>query len=333
MSLGPRGVLLCLDRIREVMFDPTSQKRRKNNNPWKDMIGVLSLAPAMQQGIGRKLFSVEIKIGKVWNESYILRQLFGTESEWDWSTKPRSEVNIVCIVLWIAWLSSICRLKAANVVVTFSNCAFKPWWADCMVCMVFQSRRISWSCSARVIRPSSWSRVGVIPLSSSCVLFCSSCVMRASKCLIEKKMCSMFILSAVGTKVACVIVPGVEVRFLILIDCSICTEVRGFCRCGRHGVEESRRCVSVLIEAETMRGETNQKTIAKTVGKGVLSLAPAIAVESTLSFLNNFRSGGLRFANLVQTTWCERKLVQHRGQCVVSAKILGVGARAIQWVW
>ena len=44
---------------------------------------------------------------------------------------------------------------------------------------------------------------------------------------------------------------------LILIACSIFTEVRGFCRCGRHGVGKSRRCVSVLIEAETVRGETN----------------------------------------------------------------------------
>ena len=48
-----------------------------------------------------------------------------------------------------------------------------------------------------------------------------------------------------------------RIRVLILIACSICTEVRGVCRCGRHGVEKSRRCVSVLKEAENVRGNTN----------------------------------------------------------------------------
>ena len=55
---------------------------------------------------------------------------------------------------------------------------------------------------------------------------------------------------------------------LSVIDWSIFTEVRGFCRCGRHGVKESRRCLSVLIEAETVKGETNRKTIEKSNRQG-----------------------------------------------------------------
>ena len=64
-------------------------------------------------------------------------------------------------------------------------------------------------------------------------------------------MCSMFMLSAVGTKVACAMVPGVEI--LILNACSMFTEVRSVSRCGRHGVGKSRRCVSGLKEAEMAR--------------------------------------------------------------------------------
>ena len=110
MSLGPRGERLCRDRIREVMFDPNfiNKKEESKTKTMNIMIGVLSLAPATTlKKSAEKLFSVVAKIGEVWNKNYIRRQLFGTESDWDWSTKPRSEVSIVCMVLWISWLSCI----------------------------------------------------------------------------------------------------------------------------------------------------------------------------------------------------------------------------------
>ena len=61
-----RGDRLCRDRMREVMFDPSFTKKRINQLV-SNMIGVLSLAPAMQQGNQQICFPWRSKL--VWCET------------------------------------------------------------------------------------------------------------------------------------------------------------------------------------------------------------------------------------------------------------------------
>ena len=67
--------------------------------------------------------------------------------------------------------------------------------------------------------------------------------------------------------------------------------------------------MSVLIDAETVKGEMNKKTI-QTIqsARGCLASPQQSRWKSRLAFLNRFRSGGLRFANLVQNYVMSKKV-------------------------
>ena len=205
-------------------------------------------------------------------------------------------------MLKVVYFYASASLVCSGVAVTSWNWVFKAWWANCMVCTVFQSRRISCSCSARVIRPRTSEWWDVVPVLSVWALLCSKWAMRDSKCRREKKMCSILIPSAVGCKVVVVVDTGGEVWFWGSAtgwsSRRSATSAGGVIMASRSW----ERYVSGMTEAKQETNSNtktkNQEPTFKSLGTGVLSLAPAIIEDGpclfwqkTVSKVFAFRTG------------------------------------------